>query len=329
MLILQRIKSTFALAFSTILLSSGLVSCGSNGGSGLVPSADHTQSRTIHPMSVETPTPYGSNTCVGSASSRYTCYLAFGGSASINLPANEQLTTGDYNCQGSWLPNWFDGSDLTTMSATFSNKSGNGACKSSVSATVTYHNSLPTSTPESQGGIYAISSPSYDYTYCLNVGGGECSAPSTNAADGWTTVSIYVDAPPTSVSVPNAANAFFGHETCNFFGDGGNGCADSVNFILKQAVGTTFGTRTNYVPSVHAGMLAAGFQPESQSAAQKGDIAIAPNDEHIGICMTAGCTKIDSNSSSRCAFKWQSNGNFDNFYSKMGSTTYLGWGTFQ
>jgi guanyl-specific ribonuclease Sa len=200
MLILQRIKSTFALAFSTILLSSGLASCASHGESNLIPSASKTQSRTLR--SISTGTPLGSNTCpvTGSVGTTptYTCYLAFGGSASINLPT-EQISLGDNTCQGSWSPSWWNGSVLTTLSATFSNQSGGGACKSNVSATVTYHDSLPASTPESQSYL-AISSPQYDYTWCLMLLHNECAGPST--ADGFTTVNIYVDAPPMPAPTP-------------------------------------------------------------------------------------------------------------------------------
>jgi hypothetical protein len=200
MLILQRIKSTFALAFSTILLSSGLASCASHGESNLIPSASKTQSRTLR--SISTGTPLGSNTrpVTGSVGTTptYTCYLAFGGSASINLPT-EQISLGDNTCQGSWSPSWWNGSVLTTLSATFSNQSGGGACKSNVSATVTYHDSLPASTPESQSYL-AISSPQYDYTWCLMLLHNECAGPST--ADGFTTVNIYVDAPPMPAPTP-------------------------------------------------------------------------------------------------------------------------------
>jgi hypothetical protein len=170
-----------------------------------------------------------------------------------------------------------------------------------------------------------------------NVGGGTVIAGSGRGGSGSGIIELSDSRGLKSACVPatrgqkviNAANNFFGHETCKLFGDGGKACADSVNYVLNQAVGRTFGSNTHWVPSVHTGMLAAGFKGESQSSAQPGDIAIAPNDRHIGICMTAGCTQIDSNSTSRCAFKWQSNGTFDGSYSRYGSTTYLNWGTFK
>jgi hypothetical protein len=201
MLILQRIKSTFALAFSTIILSSGLASCASHGESNLIPSASKTQSRTLRPLSVATPTPWGSNTCVGGeAGAGYSCYLAFGGSVSINLPVQQvNSPSGAFNCQGSWFPDWYNGSVLTTLSATFSNQSGNGACGSNVSATITFHDSLPANTPESQSYI-AISGPLYKYTWCLPANEGGCGGPS--GADGFIAVSIYVDAPPVPAPTP-------------------------------------------------------------------------------------------------------------------------------
>lgn len=201
MLNLQLVKSTFALAFSTIFLSSGLVSCGSSGGSGLTPSTSQSPTRSLRAVSVATP--YGSNTCVGSAGSGYTCYLAFGGSASVTLP-EEQISLGSNNCQGSWTPGWFSwstaGSSVpATISALFSKQSGSGACKSNVSATITYHESSPATTPESQSYL-VMGTPNYSYTWCQVYLHNECAGP--NGSLGGPQISVWVDAPPTPAPCP-------------------------------------------------------------------------------------------------------------------------------
>jgi hypothetical protein len=196
MLFLQRIKSTFALVFSMIFLSSGLASCAGHGVSNLIPSTSQAQSRTLRTMSVATPTLNGSNTCVG-----YTCYLAFGGSVSFNIPVQQiNPPSGQYTCnQGSWVPAFeWALNPVPTMSAKFSNQSGDAACGSNVSATITYHDSSPANTPESQSYL-AGSWPQYDYIWCGSASQG-CST--LTSASNVNMITLYVDAPPTPAPTP-------------------------------------------------------------------------------------------------------------------------------
>ena len=97
--------------------------------------------------------------------------------------------------------------------------------------------------------------------------------------------------------------------------DGGNeACAWAVNKVLLQSVGHTIGACTDCVPSVHAALKAGDGVAVSRAGAAPGDIIIAKDDRHIGICMTYGCTRVLSNSSSRASFAWESDSTFDGSY---------------
>uniref|UniRef100_A0ACD5H122 Uncharacterized protein n=1 Tax=Desertifilum tharense IPPAS B-1220 TaxID=1781255 RepID=A0ACD5H122_9CYAN len=53
--------------------------------------------------------------------------------------------------------------------------------------------------------------------------------------------------------------------------------------------------------------------------AEAGDLVIAYEEAHIGIALTAGCSRVLSNSSSRACFVWESDVDFDGYYG--GSST--------
>jgi hypothetical protein len=105
--------------------------------------------------------------------------------------------------------------------------------------------------------------------------------------------------------------------------DGGNlACAWSVNKVLKKATGKTIGANTDYVPSVEAALQGGEGVQVGRSKAAAGDIVIAGNQAHIGICQNAGCSRVLSNSSSRAKFSWESDTDFGGFYGGQPSRIY-------
>ena len=105
--------------------------------------------------------------------------------------------------------------------------------------------------------------------------------------------------------------------------DGGNlACAWAVNRVLSNAGIQSLGENPNYVPSVESALQAGRGTRISQSQGQAGDIVIASNAHHIGICLNQGCTRVRSNSSSRAQFTWDSNFNFDGQYGNGQSRIY-------
>ncbi len=101
---------------------------------------------------------------------------------------------------------------------------------------------------------------------------------------------------------------------------GREACAWAVNRVLSDAGIRPLGDNPNYVPSVESALQNGRGQQVSAAQAQAGDIVIAKDQRHIGICMNAGCSQIRSNSSSRAVFAWNSDGNFDGAYDRYGGT---------
>jgi hypothetical protein len=105
--------------------------------------------------------------------------------------------------------------------------------------------------------------------------------------------------------------------------DGGNlACAWSVNKVLKKATGKTIGANTDYVPSVEAALQSGEGVQVGRSKAVAGDIVIAGNQGHIGICQNAGCSRVLSNSSSKARFSWESDTDFGGAYGNEPSRIY-------
>ncbi|MEO1744308.1 MAG: hypothetical protein AAFR99_21210, partial [Cyanobacteria bacterium J06629_9] len=105
--------------------------------------------------------------------------------------------------------------------------------------------------------------------------------------------------------------------------DGGNlACAWAVNRVLSNAGIQPIGSNPNYVPSVEADLRGGRGTQIGQSQAAPGDIVIASNVGHIGICLNQGCTQVRSNSSSRAQFTWDSNFNFNGVYGGGQSRVY-------
>ncbi|NJP10836.1 MAG: hypothetical protein HC866_16300 [Leptolyngbyaceae cyanobacterium RU_5_1] len=102
--------------------------------------------------------------------------------------------------------------------------------------------------------------------------------------------------------------------------DGGNNaCAWSINQVLAKAGIAPLGDNPNYVPSLVEALQGDRGQQVSRSAAKAGDLVVANGEAHIGIGMDEGCHTVLSNSSSRGAFQWESDIDFDGYYG--GSST--------
>lgn len=115
--------------------------------------------------------------------------------------------------------------------------------------------------------------------------------------------------------------------------DGKLGCAWQVNEVIKAAVGHTVGALTNSVPSFvkacNAGLQGCNQIPPE--AAGAGDIAVQdgndPNNgqNHMGVCLNAGCSSVLSNNSSgthKGQMCWQSGPTFSPTYSNGKQPTF-------
>jgi hypothetical protein len=102
---------------------------------------------------------------------------------------------------------------------------------------------------------------------------------------------------------------------------GGNVACDWAlhHFCLYPAGIKKIGDNPDYVPSTHAALKAGRGRKVSRAEAIPGDIWVAPNEGHIGVCTTAGCTKVLSNSSIKACFCWL--GDIASVNSNYGSST--------
>ncbi|MBD2311951.1 DUF4231 domain-containing protein [Desertifilum sp. FACHB-1129] len=132
-------------------------------------------------------------------------------------------------------------------------------------------------------------------------------------------------APPEQPSALNfneailaAAHSLRGMSTADGPDGGNNACAWSVNKVLQKANIPPLGENPNYVPSLLEALKQRGKLVSPQEA-EAGDLVIAYEEAHIGIALTAGCSRVLSNSSSRACFVWESDVDFDGYYG--GSST--------
>jgi len=102
-------------------------------------------------------------------------------------------------------------------------------------------------------------------------------------------------------------------------GHGREACAWSLNIVLSRAGIPELGENPRYVPALLEALKAGRGQKVPPHEAKAGDLVIAYGEEHIGIGITDGCTKVLSNSSSQAKFNWKSTTNFDDIYG--GSST--------
>jgi hypothetical protein len=123
---------------------------------------------------------------------------------------------------------------------------------------------------------------------------------------------------PKGAAIVKAALSLQGTSSANGPEGGTQACAFMVNKVLVNAVGHTIGDNTNYVPSVEDDLRNGKGIQVTYANSVPGDILIAKDQRHIGICMDYGCNLVLSNSSSKARFSWQSDGNFDGAYDKYG-----------
>ncbi len=126
-------------------------------------------------------------------------------------------------------------------------------------------------------------------------------------------------------AIYEAAINYRGSSTAAGPGGGKIACAWSVNNVLKSAGLKRIGQYPNRVDSVEADILGGRgiFIPDSSNS-RPGDIAIIGKGDnaHIGICITDGCTRVLSNSSTPRTFTWESGKNFDGYYGNGSSRIY-------
>lgn len=116
----------------------------------------------------------------------------------------------------------------------------------------------------------------------------------------------------TGQKIMQAVQRSIGESTTAGPGGGNIACAWEVNRVLAKAgIAPVDGSS---VPNMVSALESGRGQRVSANQAQPGDIVIAHNMEHVGICMNVGCSVVQSNSSSRRSFSWQSDQNFDGFY---------------
>lgn len=97
--------------------------------------------------------------------------------------------------------------------------------------------------------------------------------------------------------------------------DGGNNaCAWTINQVLEHVGVAPLGENPNYVPSLVEALQTRG-RTLDRAEAKAGDLVVAFDSAHIGVGLEDGCTIVLSNSSSRRAFVWESDLDFDGYYS--------------
>jgi Type IV secretion system pilin len=114
---------------------------------------------------------------------------------------------------------------------------------------------------------------------------------------------------PIEANICNAANAYHGQPTtaCNC---GGSACAWAVNNVLTNAGLQPMGGSS--VLAMQSALTGGRGTAISQGDAVCGDLVIVTNgsgENHVGVCMTNGCTSALSNSSTNHSFTWVSSTN--------------------
>lgn len=95
--------------------------------------------------------------------------------------------------------------------------------------------------------------------------------------------------------------------------NGRQACMWAVNQVLKNAGIKPLGNDTLAVLVAREDLRRGRGQQVSQREAKAGDLHIVDaggGNQHIGICLNDGCTKVKSNSSSRASFSWISGAGF-------------------
>lgn len=123
-----------------------------------------------------------------------------------------------------------------------------------------------------------------------------------------------------NAKIADAAKQLFGMNTSAGPDGGANACAWTINNVLAKAGIRPLGANPNYVPSVVDDLKTGRGQKVLAAQAKAGDIIIAKDQRHIGICLKDGCSEVLSNSSSRASFRWKSSRTFDGVYDQYGGS---------
>lgn len=123
--------------------------------------------------------------------------------------------------------------------------------------------------------------------------------------------------------IATAANAFKGTST-NVPGtnNGRSACAYAVNEVLKRAGLSPMGGLS--VTAMEAALNGGRGQqiPIAQSVAGDLLIVTSGSGNHVGVCISSGCSSVLSNSSSQAAFTWVSGPSFSPSYNAGVGRTY-------
>jgi predicted chitinase len=105
----------------------------------------------------------------------------------------------------------------------------------------------------------------------------------------------------------NGMKAFqAGASTAEGPGGGNVACAWAVNkFCIVPSGLKPLGSNPDYVPSLEDELKGGRGKLVSRAEAIPGDIWIAPDQGHVGICVDKGCATVLSNSSSKASFTWK------------------------
>lgn len=136
---------------------------------------------------------------------------------------------------------------------------------------------------------------------------GEPSSPVTNKQDDKSLGQI-------NQAILKAALNLKGMSTADGPDDGNNACAWAINRVLQEAGIPSLGENPNLVSSLVDALQGVRGQRISTAEAIAGDLVVAYGENHIGVGLNDGCTRVLSNSSSRARFIWESNKDFDGSY---------------
>jgi len=145
---------------------------------------------------------------------------------------------------------------------------------------------------------------------------------STTPVVAGTTPPANVPAGEIGAKIYQAALASRGASSRQGPGGGNIACAWVINTIVLPKAGVKqIGSSPAAVASVESALKGGRGQLVSRANGQPGDICIM-GDRHIGICLTAGCKQVLSNSSSKAKFSWEDTIEAYDRYYRVNCTVY-------
>jgi cell wall-associated NlpC family hydrolase len=166
--------------------------------------------------------------------------------------------------------------------------------------------------------VWVIESITHTWTGGSLVTSGTAYSPMKNkfpsSSSGSSSGDTPVDLPPgCRGKVAQAAIDYKGSDTSAGPDNGRNACVYAVNRVFESVGLTPPWGNSEYVPTVESGLISSGAQLVSSGDEQPGDIAIANGEAHVGVVI--GSNQVISNSSSAAKFVWNSDTDFDGYYS--------------